>query len=176
LVLTSVRQAKCQYSEAQLLQAEVTKHLEQRYAVAYSLQGYVQENFWTSFCSSSLATNSRAVVGYLFLFPAEPPTAFPADPEAFDFAGAFFALDPLPLVFRSSCTWIPMGVGSKLQISRLQICRDNTGDKQGRKWQSNLSFYHSAGPVSASSHRAQVHLKDKQSSWLDSNTHQCNRN
>jgi hypothetical protein len=92
------------YSEAQLLQAEVTKHLEQRYAVAYSLQGYVQENFWTSFCSSSLATNSRAVVGYLFLFPAEPPTAFPADPEAFDFAGAFFALDPLPLVFRSSCT------------------------------------------------------------------------
>jgi hypothetical protein len=82
----------------------------------------------------------------------------------------------LPLVFRSSCTWIPMGVGSKLQISRLQICRDNTGDKQGRKWQSNLSFYHSAGPVLASSHQAQVHLKDKQSSWLDSNTHQCNRN
>jgi hypothetical protein len=30
LVLTSVRQAKCQYSEAQLLQAEVTKHLEHR--------------------------------------------------------------------------------------------------------------------------------------------------
>lgn len=45
-----------------------------------------------------------AAAGYLFRFPPEPPTAFPADPGVFDLAGAFFALDPLPLLFRLSCT------------------------------------------------------------------------
>jgi hypothetical protein len=51
-----------------------------------------------------LATDLGAAVCNLFLFPAKPPAAFPADPKAFDFAGAFFVLDPLPLVFSSNCT------------------------------------------------------------------------
>jgi hypothetical protein len=42
--LASGRQAKCQYSEAQLLRAEVT-NIWSRYTVAYSLQGYVQDKF-----------------------------------------------------------------------------------------------------------------------------------
>jgi hypothetical protein len=58
--LASGRQAKCQYSEAQLLRAEVT-NIWSRYTVAYSLQGYVQDKFWTPSCSStsdSLRTTS----------------------------------------------------------------------------------------------------------------------
>jgi hypothetical protein len=110
--LGSGRQAKCQYSESTTTTGRGNEHLEQIHRCLLPTRICTRQ-----ILNPILLQHLRLAADYLFLFPAEPPAAFPADPEAFDFAGAFFALDPLPLVFRSSCTWIPMGVGSKLQIS-----------------------------------------------------------
>lgn len=105
-------------------------------------------------CASKLTTGQlwagAECLIYLFLFPAEPPpaAAFPPDPVALDLAaGAFFPRGPSPLLFRSSCTWIP---GSRWGYREVRCSEFRGMDRHHMPSKyGNLSSCRFAGPASA---------------------------